>query len=108
MTTRWLFLHYFWVLLVLAPILAQAAGPALGTGRITTPAAQGPDAAQLAALLPAFEAYAEQARATWGTPGAVSGGEWSSAPSSMYGPSGLGQTAEPSTGGLPSPGSVTR
>jgi CubicO group peptidase (beta-lactamase class C family) len=69
MTTRWLFLHCFWVLLALAPMLAQAAGPAPDAGRTTTPAPRGPDAAQLAALLPAFEAYAEQARATWGTPG---------------------------------------
>jgi Beta-lactamase/Domain of unknown function (DUF3471) len=69
MTTRWLFLHCFWVLSALAPILAQAAGPAPGTGGITTPGPRGPDAAKLAALLPAFEAYAEQARATWGTPG---------------------------------------
>jgi CubicO group peptidase (beta-lactamase class C family) len=69
MTTRWLFLHYSWLLLALAPILAQAAGPAPGPGGITAPAPRGPDAAQLAALLPAFEAYAEQAQAVWGTPG---------------------------------------
>src|SRR5262249_54815350 len=69
MTIRWLFLHYFWLLLALAPILAQAAGPAPGTGETTTPGPRGPDAARLAALLPAFEAYAEQARGTWGTAG---------------------------------------
>src|SRR5215510_9631018 len=69
MTTRWFFLHCLWVLLVLAPILGQAAGPAPDAGRTTTPASRGPGAAQLSALLPEFEAYAEQSRATWGTPG---------------------------------------
>ena len=69
MTTRWLFLHCFWVLLPLAPMLAQAAGPAPGPGGITTPGLRGPDATPLAALLPEFEAYAEQARAAWGTAG---------------------------------------
>jgi CubicO group peptidase (beta-lactamase class C family) len=69
MTTRWFFLHGFWLLLALAAIPAQAAGPSPDGGRIAIPAPQGPDAAQLAALLPAFEAYAEQARVTWGTPG---------------------------------------
>jgi CubicO group peptidase (beta-lactamase class C family) len=49
--------------------LAQAAEPAPATGRIATPAPRGPDAAQLTALLPTFEAYAEQARMMWGTPG---------------------------------------
>jgi CubicO group peptidase (beta-lactamase class C family) len=69
MTTRWLLLYCFWVLWAMAPILAQAAGPAPGTEGITTPAPRGPNAAQRAALLPPFEAYAEQAQATWGTPG---------------------------------------
>jgi hypothetical protein len=52
MTTRWPSLHCCWVLWALAPMLAQAAGPAPGLGGITTPGPRGPDAAPLAALLP--------------------------------------------------------
>jgi CubicO group peptidase (beta-lactamase class C family) len=69
MTYRWLLLFLFWASLSLFPVLAQAAEPAPATGRITTPAPHGLDAAQLAALLPTFEAYAEQAWMMWGTPG---------------------------------------
>ena len=58
-----------WGSLVLASVLAQAAGPAPDARHIATPGSRGPDAARLAALLPTFEAYAEQARKTWGTPG---------------------------------------
>jgi CubicO group peptidase (beta-lactamase class C family) len=69
MTYLWLLLHLFWALLALAPVLAQAAGPAPDAGRITTPAPRRPDAGQLATLLTTFEDYAEQARMAWGTPG---------------------------------------
>jgi CubicO group peptidase (beta-lactamase class C family) len=69
MTYLWLLLHIFWASLVLAPVLAQAAGPAPDAGRITIPAPRGPDAGQLATLLTTFEDYAEQARMAWGTPG---------------------------------------
>jgi CubicO group peptidase (beta-lactamase class C family) len=69
MAYRWRLRYLCWASLVLAPVLAQAAGLAPDAGRITTSAPRGPDAAQLAALLTAFEAYAEQARVMWGTPG---------------------------------------
>src|SRR5687768_9322990 len=69
MAFQWLLRHLCWASLVLAPVLAQAAGTAPDAGRIATPAHQGPDAAQLATLLAAFEAYAEQARVIWGIPG---------------------------------------
>jgi CubicO group peptidase (beta-lactamase class C family) len=58
-----------WISLLLAPALAQAIGPAPNVGRIAPLALRGPDAAQVAALLATFEAYGEQARMTWGTPG---------------------------------------
>jgi CubicO group peptidase (beta-lactamase class C family) len=69
MAYPWLLLHLCWASLVLAPVLTQATGPAPDAGRIATPAPRRPDAAQLAPLLTAFEAYAEQARVQWGTPG---------------------------------------
>jgi CubicO group peptidase (beta-lactamase class C family) len=69
MAYQWLLRHLCWASLVLAPVLAQAAGTAPDAGRIATPAHRGPDAAQLATLLAAFEAYAEQARVIWGIPG---------------------------------------
>jgi CubicO group peptidase (beta-lactamase class C family) len=62
-------LHFCWGALFLAPVLAQAAAPAPDAGRTATATRGGPDAAQLPALLTAFEAYAEQARVMWGTPG---------------------------------------
>jgi CubicO group peptidase (beta-lactamase class C family) len=69
MVSRWRLCYLCWGSLVLASVLAQAAGPAPDAGRITTPTPQGPDAAQLATLLTTFEAYAEQARMMWGAPG---------------------------------------
>jgi CubicO group peptidase (beta-lactamase class C family) len=69
MVSQWLLPHLCWALVVLAPALALAAGPAPDAGRTATPTPRGPDAVQLDTLLAAFEAYAEQARVRWGTPG---------------------------------------
>jgi CubicO group peptidase (beta-lactamase class C family) len=69
MAYRWSLLYPCAAWLILAPALALAGAPAPKVGPAPTPAQRGPDAAQLAELLSTFEAYAEQALMTWGTPG---------------------------------------
>jgi CubicO group peptidase (beta-lactamase class C family) len=69
MAYRWLLVHLVWTSMALLPVMAHAAESTPAPGPITPPASRRVDSAPLDAVLPAFEDYAERARATWGTPG---------------------------------------